>query len=493
MTTKWTLPARVRVRRRGTEPRPAPGSSPRQLPAVVFVIGYAVLLICIPSQLILGPLGAAGTPANLWGIAALLWWICSTLAGMSHTRGFTPVRIVVGLLGFSVAASYIAGTTRGWFAPADVRQITDELWTLVPVTLDELSSTMLKAADRGLLAFAGWAGIALLAADGLNSWKDLHRLASWVSWLGAFLAALGIVQYFTKVDIASFFQIPGLVANSEFGQVISRSVISRVSGTAVHPIEYGVVLAAIFPLALHYGLTHRGKTTAWVPAIVIGVGAPMSVSRSSVIALVVAFVVMLAGWSRARRHRALIITPIAAVALRLAIPGLLGTIVALFTNFFNDPSISGRTQDYGVVLGMFADNPWFGRGLFTFVPRYYRILDNQYLMALVELGIIGLTAVIVFFVVGFFTARGAKRRATSADDRHIALALSASLVGLATSYATFDAWGFPMAAGLTFLVVGMIGSAWQNSMRDAKARGADGPQGKVDSSNDHERRVTNST
>jgi len=182
-----------------------------------------------------------------------------------------------------------------------------------------------------------------------------------------------------------------------------------------------------------------------------------------------------------------------AVALRLAIPGLLGTIVALFTNFFNDPSISGRTQDYGVVLGVFADNPWFGRGLFTFVPRYYRILDNQYLMALVELGIIGLTAVIVFFVVGFFTARGAKRRATSADDRHIALALSASLVGLATSYATFDAWGFPMAAGLTFLVVGMIGSAWQNSMRDAKARGADGPPGKVDSSNDHERRVSNST
>src|SRR5674476_659573 len=114
-------------------------------------------------------------------------------------------------------------------------------------------------------------------------------------------------------------------------------------------------------------------------------------------------------------------------------------------------------------------------------------------MALVELGIIGLTAVIVFFVVGFFTARGAKRRATSADDRHIALALSASLVGLATSYATFDAWGFPMAAGLTFLVVGMIGSAWQNSMRDAKARGADGLRALADSTGDRKHRVGNPT
>jgi O-antigen ligase len=467
-TPGW-LDALSRVRRRNIRKQQGSRSLPRKFPAVIFVIVYAVLLICIPSQLVLGSLGAAGTPANMWGIAALLWWVCSTLAGMSHTRGFTPIRIVIGLLALSVASSYISGTIRGWFAPADVRQITDELWTLLPVTLEDLTSTMIKAADRGLLSFAGWAGIALLTADGLKSWKDLHRLATWVSWLGTFLAGLGIVQYFTKLDIAGFFRFPGLVANSDFGMVDSRSILNRVSGTAVHPIEYGVVLAAIFPLALHYGFTHRGKMTAWVPTIVIGVGAPMAISRSGVLALMAASLVLLLGWSGSRRRRALILAPIAAVALRLAIPGLLGTIVSLFTNFFNDPSISGRTQDYGVVFGVFADNPWFGRGLFTFVPRYYRILDNQYLVTLVELGIIGLTALILFFVVGVFTALGARRRAMLAGDKDIALALAASLVGLAGSYATFDAWGFPMAAGITFLVVGMIGAAWQNSVRDAKA------------------------
>ena len=42
-----------------------------RIPARVFVVVYAFLLFCIPSQLIVRPLGAPGTPANLWGILAL--------------------------------------------------------------------------------------------------------------------------------------------------------------------------------------------------------------------------------------------------------------------------------------------------------------------------------------------------------------------------------------------------------------------------------------
>ncbi len=82
--------------------------------------------------------------------------------------------------------------------------------------------------------------------------------------------------------------------------------------------------------------------------------------------------------------------PVAVVGLRLAIPGLVGTLYSLFSNLQNDPSVSGRTSDYAVVLGLFDQHAILGRGLFTFVPRYYRILDNQYLMILVELGVVGL-------------------------------------------------------------------------------------------------------
>ena len=103
------------------------------------------------------------------------------------------------------------------------------------------------------------------------------------------------------------------------------------------------------------------------------------------------------------------------------------------------------------------------------MPRYYRILDNQFLMSLVELGFIGLLAVVFFFVVGFFAARGARRRAREARNRHLALVLSGAIAGIVVSYATFDAWGFPMAAGITFVLIGMAGAAWQVADRELRA------------------------
>jgi len=227
-------------------------------------------------------------------------------------------------------------------------------------------------------------------------------------------------------------------------------------------------MAAIFPLALHRTIQEWRVKRTWIPTLLIGLAIPLSVSRSAILVTGVVLLVLLSGWPAAWRRRALVIAPVVIVAMRAAVPGLVGTIVSLFTNFFNDPSITGRTDDYTVVLSLYADHPWFGRGLFTFVPRYYRILDNQFLMSLVELGLIGLIAVISFFVVGFFSARGARRRTSDPGRRNLALSLSASIAGVVLSYATFDAWGFPMAAGLTFLLVGMAGAAWQIADREMR-------------------------
>ncbi len=63
------------------------------LPAVIFVIGYVGLRLCIPSQLVFRPLGSAGSPASLWGICALMWWIVATVRGTNPIRGLTAIRI----------------------------------------------------------------------------------------------------------------------------------------------------------------------------------------------------------------------------------------------------------------------------------------------------------------------------------------------------------------------------------------------------------------
>lgn len=436
-----------------------------RIPAVTAIIVYCLLLLCIPSQLIVGPIGAPGTPANLWGILALIWWVCATLGGI-NPAGRSPVRTALAVLAIAVLSSYAAAMIHGWYAPPDIHGLTDEVYDLVPTTVSALTDKMISAADRGLLSFAGWSGIVLLTVDGIRSWRDLQLLFDCLAWAAAFVGILGIIQFFTGVDIASFFRIPGLVANSDFGIVDSRSVLRRVAGTAVHPIEFGVVLSAIFPLALHRLIFSPRNKWRWIPVLIIGIAIPLSVSRSAILVLGLGLIILLAGWPPQWRLRALIIAPLAMVLMRLAIPGLVGTIIALFTNFFDDPSISGRTDDYDVVFDLYGDHEWLGRGLFTFIPRYYRVLDNQFLMSLVELGVLGLLALITFFLVGFYSARSARRMISDRVHRDLCLSLSAAIAGIVVSYLTFDAWSFPMAAGMTFLLVGMAGAAWRLAKGD---------------------------
>jgi O-antigen ligase len=442
-------------------------SSSMRLPAVDFVIAYCVLLLCIPSRLVFGPLGSGGTPAGLAGVGALVWWLFATVSGQNPVRGLTPLRISLTALTGAVLAAYANGTSGGWYAPPSVRQSTDDLFDLVQPNVDQIAAAMTTTADRGLLIYAGWLGITLLTAEGLRSWTDLHLLTTWLVWLGAIVAAIGIVQFFTGLDISRFFSIiPGLSSRSDFGFVSSRSILNRPSSTATHPIEFGVVLAALLPLALHRALIRWGAKLVVPPAVAIGVATFMSVSRSAILLTILAFAVLLLGWSWRWRRRAFMLTPVFVVGLRLAIPGLVGTIVSLFRNIGNDPSVTGRTDDYHVVFWLYHDHEIFGRGLFTFVPRYYRILDNQYLMFLLELGLVGLAAALLLFGTGFFSARSAYRRAATFESRHLGLALSGSILGLAVIYGTFDALGFAMAAGLTFLLIGMAGAARRFAFED---------------------------
>jgi polysaccharide biosynthesis protein PslJ len=429
------------------------------MPAVFFITVYAFLLLCIPSQLIIRPIGSPGTPANLWGIFCLLWWVVATLGGQNRVHGWTPTRTTFGLLALAVLTSYAAGTATGWYAPANIHQRTDELWTLVAVQPAAMNEKIVSAADRGLLSFMGWAGVVLLTCEGLRGWRDLELIVTWLSRFGGFVAALGIIQYFTGLDIAALFTIPGLSANSEFGEVTTRSVVNRVSSTAVHPIEFGVVMAGLFFLALHRSLFTPTSKLSWVPTLLIGIALPMSVSRSAIVAIAIIGIVIFAGWPSRWRFAALLVLPFAVVGMKLLAPGLLGTIRSLFTNVSVDPSVTGRTEDYDAVLTVYANHPLFGQGLYTFVPRYYRILDNQMLMSLIELGALGLTALIVFIITGYLLARGARRRSADPREQDLALAISGAIVGIVVSYFTFDAWGFPMVAGLTFLLIGMAGAA----------------------------------
>jgi polysaccharide biosynthesis protein PslJ len=411
---------------------------------------FVVLLVAVPSRLVFQPLGAAGTPAEMLALLAFLWWASARLVpSLGPATGAQPVRSATFLLGGAILASYAAAFTRV-IEPGEIR-----------------------AADRGLLSLAAWAGICLLAADGVDRAERLEALLGRVVAAAAGLACVGILQFFTGFDLAGYLHVPGLTLNQPLVLIDQRSIFRRVAGTATHPIEFGVVLALVLPVALHFAFGRdRRRPELWpcLAVAAIAVAIPMSLSRSALLGLPLGMLVLFAAWPARRRLAALIVTPVVLVGMRLMVPGMLGTIRSLFVNLRSDPSFQGRTDDYAVVGKFIAAAPVFGRGFGTFDPRRYVLLDNQYLGSLIETGLVGLVALLGVFLAALACARGARLRLADPDLRGLAQALAASVVVATVSFATFDALAFPMATCMVFLLLGCCGALWRLSRDEAVAR-----------------------
>lgn len=420
-------------------------------PVAVLTV-LVVLLIGIPSQLVFAPLGAAGSPAQLLAVVLLAWWALARV-----TRPFPAagpdylVRVACVVLLASVLASYIAATVR----PIDAAE--------------------LRAVDRGMLSTLAWLGVLLFAMDTVVTRDQLTTLLRRICLAGTLMALLGVVQFLTRSTLIDVITIPGLTANQEIGVISERSGFARPAGTAIHPIEFGAVLTLIFPLTLHYGMldSARRGTRAWLPSLMIGAMLLISLSRSALLATLVALLIILPGWSGAARRRMYAAGGVILVIIYLTIPGMLGTTLRLFTGVSNDASTLSRTNSYELAFEFIGREPLFGRGLRTFLPSY-RILDNQYLIALIEIGVVGTVALLALFAVSV----RATWRARTADpeDRSLGRSLVASIVACAVSFATFDAFSFPMVPTLLFLLIGCAG-AFVNVTSRADRAGSDGAVG----------------
>lgn len=400
------------------------------------------LLFGLPSGLTFAPLGAAGSPSALLGLGFLGWWISARLVPrLGVARGAQPIRIGLYAFQLSVAVSYLAGALR-------------------PMTSQEASSS-----TRGLLTICAWSGIALVMMDGLATRAALDRVLRAVVRAGVFLASLGTIQFFSGWNPATLIQIPGLSFNTSFGVTIARDSFTRVQGTAAHAIEFGVVLAMVLPIALHYAwfaTDHRARH--WAGVLLIGFALPMTVSRSAIVGLIIVMLVMFISGPAKRRRQVLMALPFFAIGLKALIPGLLGTIKSLFTNISADPSTQGRTDDYSAISYYVQHSPYFGRGISTFIPELYRTLDNAYLGCLLEAGVVGLIVLIGLLLCAVIVALQVRMRAqTDPQSRDLGAALAAGLLSAAFSFATFDALGFAICAGVFFLLVGASGALWRLS------------------------------
>lgn len=405
---------------------------------VAFLTVAVCLLLLMPARLRLAGLGAIGTPASLAGLLALVLWVLHQLRVRGPRQGQQPVHWAVALFVLSVVASYAAACLR---AP------------------DALEAA---AADRGLFTALCSAGLALYAADRLTDADRLRTLVRRIVAAGTVMATLGVIHFIVGVDLVGGLAVPGFnTLVSDWDN--SRSGFSRISSTAEHPIELSVVLAMLLPLALHVARNETGRMRRvwWGCVVLIGATLPMTVSRTSVVAVgVVLFVIALrSSWPERRRGLKWILVFL--VLFRLAVPGLLGTLRSLFSNAGQDDSVGGRVIDYAFVGGFIDQRPLFGRGFATFLPSRYAFLDNQMLLSLVETGFLGLVAVLAVFLTGVSLGFGTRRRSLDPELRGLGDALAAALLAALVTSLTYDSLSFGTGRGLTFLFLGMAGACWR--------------------------------
>ncbi|MGN6404814.1 O-antigen ligase family protein, partial [Sinomonas sp.] len=314
--------------------------------------------------------------------------------------------------------------------------------------------------DTGLLRVAAWCGLFLGAHDGLRTWKSILTMLRRIVVAGTLMATLGLAQFATKNSLLGWFVMPGMSGDG-IG-IDQRGGFVRAAGTASHPLEYGVVLCITLPMAITFAIEDRRRSLVarCLPAAIIATAAVLSVSRSALIAVGVAMAVLAASWTQRQR----IVAGIAGIGILgvvyVAVPGMAGTLLGMFTGAAQDSSVASRISGYDVAFGMAGRLPFFGRGFGTLLPTYV-YLDNQYLGIIVELGLFGLAAVLGLFATAIVLPWRARKRAETRLQRQLGAAIAAALASAATSFTFFDALSFPLSACFMFLMLGISGAYWR--------------------------------
>jgi O-antigen ligase len=133
----------------------------------------------------------------------------------------------------------------------------------------------------------------------------------------------------------------------------------------------------------------------------------------------------------------------------------------LFTHIGNESSSQSRIQAYSASIPFITHHPWLGQGFQTFLPQTYFFIDNQYITTLIETGFVGLLSLIALLATGWTVVRRARPRVADPRLRDLLQSLAAAVAAAAVSFATFDAFSFEIATGLTFLILGCTGAAWR--------------------------------
>ena len=149
------------------------------------------------------------------------------------------------IFALAVLASFVAGMTR---------------------SITELESL---SADRGLILIVAFAALIVVASQTIVSYERLDTLLRRAVVLGSVVAAIGIAEFYTGINITNYIRIPGLSPAVNVNSLLDRNGFNRPSSTATQPIEFGVVMAMLLPFALQQAFDPANR-----PVPQVGAGRP---------------------------------------------------------------------------------------------------------------------------------------------------------------------------------------------------------------------------
>ena len=267
-------------------------------------------------------------------------------------------------------------------------------------------------------------------------------------------------------NVLPFLRFEGEIESLRYG-------IVRAVGSSSHPIELGVLLAMVLPLGL--ALVFGSGPRWWIPTGALAVGVMTSVSRTPLLVLAAAGVILL--WLRPRDVRKLLplVVPLI-IVIKLAVPGSLATVKQAFFPEGGvvveatvlakgaDPLLAGgRVRQLGPNLDQAAQTPLFGQGFATRQTgfdnplRNAPILDNQWLGLLLELGILGVIGWAALLI-GAVRSLGRASRRRAGPDGWLFAGFAAAVAGFCVAMFTFDAMAFTQVTFVLWIVIGLAAS-----------------------------------
>jgi polysaccharide biosynthesis protein PslJ len=242
---------------------------------------------------------------------------------------------------------------------------------------------------------------------------------------------------------------------------------ARAAGSAEHPIALGALFAIVVPPTVYLAI--RFGRWWWVSVVVLMAGVFATMSRTAVLMLLVASLVGLALRFRETLRFAPLLLPMV-VLVHFAVPGALGNVKGSFNppegliaSESNDEYVvgSGRVADIGPSLALFREKPVFGYGYGTLQTSgpdaNSRILDDQWLSSLLNIGLVGVFSLLWLFA-RFLRGMTRRARRLRTPDGWLLVAFSASIASFAVAMFTFDAFAFTQVT-FVFFVLLALGSA----------------------------------